>query len=334
VLIAGPFRPRSAGTLRTATRIVSVLALSLRAGAFAAEPPAGTEIIHPVDGAIMVYVPAGEFVMGLDQPEAEKVAKHLGKKDAAELWAWDCYPRHKVRLPGYFIDRFEAPVERWQRFVKATGYEGSSREVTRHFDQPEKAVLPAGDIKWEEAKKYAVWSGKALPTDAQWEKAARGTDGRLYPWGNEPPTTELGHFGPKGVQPKLYTWVGRYPKGASPYGCMDLLGNQYEWSADWMKPYPGNPQAEKMADYAGTNVSVRGGSWYHGWIGFYAAKRTGFLPTETYYHISFRTVWTPPNGYFGSADFDNAKAAVPASKEAMAKKVKLAEAAEKTPVEP
>ena len=309
-------------------RVMMMFMLLCATCAMAAEPPAGTEIVCPVDGAIMVYVPAGEFIMGLDQADAERVAKHLGKKDAAELWAWDCYPRRKVRLPGYFIDKYEVTVERWQRFVKATGYAETSREVVRHFDKPERAVLPVGEITWEEAKKYAAWTGKALPTDSQWEKAARGTDGRLYPWGNEAPTTEHGHFGPKGVQPKLYTWVGRYPKGASPYGCLDMVGNQYEWSADWMRPYPGNPQAKKMAGYASTNVSVRGGSWYHGWIGFYASKRTGFLPTETYYHIGFRTVWTPPAGFLDSRDFEKARSAVPAQRAAMAEKTELAAAAE------
>ena len=268
----------------------------------AAEPSAGTLIVHPADGARMVYVPAGKFIMGLDETEANVVAQHLGAKDAATLWAWDCYPRRTVELPGYFIDECEATVARWKQFVTATGHKTKFQETTRHFDRPESQSLPAGEITWDEAKSYARWTGKALPTDAQWEKAARGTDGRLYPWGNDAPTPDHGHIGAKGKPPPLYTQVGSYPKGVSPYGVLDLIGNQYEWTADWLEPYPGNPQAEKMRDY-GRVVSLRGGSWYHGWVGFYAAKRFGFKPDETYYHVGFRTVWEPPVGYFDSPQF-------------------------------
>jgi len=276
--------------------------------ALAAEPPAGTLILHPADGARMVYVPAGKFIMGLDEAEADTVAQHLGMKDAAALWAWDCYPRRTVELPGYFIDETEATVARWKHFVTATGHKTKFKETTRHFDRPEAQSLPVGEITWDEARTYARWAGKALPTDAQWEKAARGTDGRLYPWGNDAPTPDHGHIGVKGKPPLLYTQVGSFPRGASPYGVLDLIGNQYEWTADLLVPYPGNPQADKMRDY-GRVVSLRGGSWYHGWIGFYAAKRFGFKPDETYYHVGFRTVWTPPAGYFASPQFQKDKSA-------------------------
>lgn len=288
--------------------VVTAFSLALASAVLAAEPPAGTLILHPTDGARMVYVPAGKFIMGLDEPEANTVAQHLGMKDAAALWAWDCYPRRTVELPGYFIDETEATVARWKRFVSATGHQTRFKETTRHFDRPEAQSLPAGEIAWEEAKTYARWAGKALPTDAQWEKAARGTDGRLYPWGNDAPTPDHGHMGVKGKPPLLYTQVGSFPRGASPYGVLDLIGNQYEWTADLLVTYPGNPQADKMRDY-GRVVSLRGGSWYHGWIGFYAAKRFGFKPDETYYHVGFRTVWTPPAGYFDSPQFQKDKVA-------------------------
>jgi len=145
----------------------------------------------------------------------------------------------------------------------------------------------------------------------------------LYPWGNESPTWKHGHFGENKNQPgageaaKLYTWVGRYPDGVSPYGALDMLGNQYEWTSETNFPYPGNPHAEKMKDYAGQMIVLRGGSWYHGWVGYYAAKRFGFRPTETYYHVGFRTVWTPPEGYFESDDFAQARAKVAARKQAL-----------------
>ena len=310
------------------------------------EPAAGAEIVSPADAAIMVYVPAGEFVMGIDPTDADKIAKDLGYTKVDDLWAWEAYPSHKVNLPGYFIDKYEVTVEQWQKFVQAAGQgspprspaaAGSStskyRETTQHFDKPAEQALPAGEIRWDEAKKYAAWAGKSLPTEAQWEKAARGSDGRLYPWGNDGPTHQHGHFGKKrgesGQMPLLYTWVGRYPEGASPYGCMDMLGNQYEWTGEMLVPYPGNPQVDKMKEYAGTFACLRGGSWYHGWVGYYAAKRFGFKPDETYYHVGLRTVWTPPKGYFQSEDFKKAREAVKQRKAQLAEMVEKAQQAEK-----
>jgi len=269
---------------------------------------AGTRILYSGDGAVMVYVPAGEFIMGIDEADARKIANDLGLK-VDQLWAWEAFPKRTVRLEGYFIDRCEVTVGQLRKYVKATGTILKSKESSRHFDLPENFSFPAAEITWDEAKRYAQWAGKSLPTEAQWEKAARGSDGRIYPWGNSPPTAEYGHFGPMFNQPALYVPVGSHPKGASPYGALDLLGNQYEWTSDMNLPYPGNPQAEKMKDYAGTCVVLRGGSWYHGKVGFYAAKRFGLLPNETYYHVGMRTVWVPPAGYFQSESFKKDQAA-------------------------
>ena len=274
----------------------------------AAEPAAGTVIVHPVDGARMVYVSSGPFVMGIDEAEANTIASQLGFKDAEAIWAFESYPRHTVELPGYFIDECEVNVARWQKFVAATGHKTASQETSRHFGHPEAQQLPAAEITWEEAKAYARWAGKSLPTEAQWEKAARGEDGRLYPWGNDPPTADLGHFGLQGKASaaadgvRRSAAVGSYPQGRSPYGGLDMLGNQYEWTSEKKRPYPGNPQGEKMAG-SEEFVCLRGGSWYHGWISFFSAKRFGLKPDETYYHVGFRTVWPPPAGYFAGADF-------------------------------
>jgi formylglycine-generating enzyme required for sulfatase activity len=280
----------------------------------AAEPPAGTQIVHPGDGAVMVYVPSGPFTMGIDKADGDAIARLLGFQDAAGIWALEAYPRHTVDLPGFFIDQCEVTVARWKQYVQATGTVLKSKETSRHFDDPAAQQLPAAEILWEDAKKYAVWAGKALPSEAQWEKAARGTDGRLFPWGNDPPTPERGHFGGNGKRPHLYVSVGGFPKGASPCGALDMLGNQYEWTSERKVLYPGHPldpadlQTEKLKAYCdSSNVALRGGSWYHGSISFYAAKRFGLLPDETFYHIGFRTVWVPPPGYFDSQDFEKAR---------------------------
>lgn len=177
-----------------------------------------------------------------------------------------------MTLPGYFIDETQVTVARWKKFERATGHQSVFKETSRHFDVSENQSLPAGKITWEEAGVYSRWAGKSRPSEAQWEKAARGTDGRFYPWGNDAPTPEYAHTGTPQKRPALYTHVGRFARGTSPYGALDMIGNQYEWTSDWFESYPGNPMAEKMRDY-GRVVSLRGGSWYHGWVGFYAAKR-------------------------------------------------------------
>ena len=265
------------------------------------EPLAGSRIVHPRDGTIMVYVPAGEFVMGLSVAEANTIATHLGFANGDALWAWETYPQRTMYLDGYFIDKYEITVQKWYQYVQATGRESDANWTSRHYDDPAGQLFPAASIQWAEARQYAVWAGKALPTEAQWEKAARGTDGRLYPWGNSPPTPELGHFGRRGGKPpSMYVPVGTFSQGASPYGALDMLGNQYEWTCEWVQPYPGNPQADKMKAYVGQGGCLRGGSFYHGWISFYAAKRFGLPPQETHFHVGFRTVWVPPEGYFGS----------------------------------
>lgn len=280
--------------------------------AIAKEPPAGTTIQFPKDGAEMVYVPAGEFIMGLDAPDLVKLGQDLVQNPPDKMWAWEAFPRHKVNLPGYFIDKYEVTVGRWQRFVNDSGFKGTHNEIAQHFTKPDEQLLPVGEVKWSQAKEYCKWAGKALPTEEQWEKAARGTDGRLYPWGNDPPTPEHGHFGPKPEEgkpwkmPNLYVNVGNFPKGKSPYGCYDMLGNQYEWTASYNAPYANNPEVAKMKGY-GKMPALRGGSWYHGWVGFYSSKRFGLEPDETYYHIGFRTIWTPPAGYFESPAFQQQK---------------------------
>jgi formylglycine-generating enzyme required for sulfatase activity len=260
----------------------------------------------------MVYVPSGPFIMGIDQAEGDRIAHHLGYKDAAAISAQEAYPKRTVDLPGFFVDVHEVTVARWKAFVTATDTHVKSTETSRHFEDPASQLLPAAEIPWAEAKRYAAWAGKALPTEAQWEKAARGTDGRLYPWGDEPPTAAHGHFGLDGKRPRLYVPVGGFPLGASPYGALDMLGNQYEWTCDYKNLYPGHPldpddsKTETVKTWCdGSNVTLRGGSWYHGRVSFYAAKRFGLLPDHTYYHVGFRTVWVPPLGYFDSMAFAN-----------------------------
>lgn len=147
----------------------------------------------------MVFVPPGEFQKGSDDAAADDNER----------------PAKVVFLPGYYIDRTEVTNAEFQRF-----------DPTHSFS-PEKRDFPAVKCSKADAERYAAWAGKRLPTGNEWEKAARGTDGRLYPWGNEfdPKKANLG--GNRSLKP-----VGSYPEGASPYGALDMAGNAWEWVSD------------------------------------------------------------------------------------------------------
>jgi len=301
--------------------LLSAHAVAEQPAAAPDEPAAGTAIVHPVDRALMVYVPSGYFIMGFDAEDAKKLATSLGEKDYHKFAAEEWFPKRREYVAGFFIDKFEVTNELWNKYTKATGYKPKLSKGPKEALEGKLDVYPAGQILWAEAQQYANWARKRLPFEAQWEKAARGTDGRWYPWGNEPPTKDRGVF-PAEFQGgfMIYDRVGSRPAGASPYGALDMSGNMYEWTCEFMEPYPNNPEAEQMGSYMGhQNGCLRGGSFYHAMHALGCAKRFGFRPDETYYHAGFRTVWEPPAGYFKSAEFTKAKEAVPARKAEMEK---------------
>ena len=288
------------------------------------EPLAGTEIVHPVDGAIMVYVPSGPFTMGMDADAARAHARALGHDDYHAFAAEEWFPERQEYCSGFFIDKYKVTVQRWARYTASDDYKqmGEQRAKKQNPSQPdgrakspyaenpdEFCLYPVARIYWAEAQQYANWSRKQLPTEKQWEKAARGTDGRIYPWGNEPPTADRGAF--PGIDPRMSRMVGSFPRGASPYGCMDMSGNVYEWTCEWLEPYPNSPEAARLLSYMGHEFAcLRGGSFYHAMYAVSAVKRFGFRPDETYYHVGFRTVWRPPAGYFESKAFRMSRAGV------------------------
>ncbi|GKS57478.1 hypothetical protein YTPLAS18_10050 [Nitrospira sp.] len=186
------------------------------------EPPAAQpagEIVGN-DGAPMVLVPAGEFWMG--SPEAQ------GDDDER--------PRHRVYLNSFYIDKYETSVSRYAKFMQAAG-----RKAPTYWDQvklEEHGNLPVVGVDWSDAEVYCRWAGKRLPAEAEWEKAARGTDGRTYPWGNEEPTSARANFGRdflsvKNPYEERLAPVDSLEAGRSPYGVHHLAGNVWEWVADW-----------------------------------------------------------------------------------------------------
>ena len=238
----------------------------------------GTTMVSEVDGMTMVYVPAGEFLMGS--------VEGVGNDDE--------HPQHTVYLDAYWIDQTEVTNAMYEKCVTdgmctpPSNYSSYTRDS--YYGNYEFANYPVIYMNWDQANKYCEWAGRQLPTEAQWEKAARGTDGRTYPWGNQEPTPNLANYG---VIQGDATAVGSYTEGASPYGVLDMAGNVWEWVADWYGAdyYASqsgweNPQGPQ----AGEGRVLRGGSWYYFEYGLRSASRYWDVPTYTGSNGGFRCV--------------------------------------------
>jgi formylglycine-generating enzyme required for sulfatase activity len=255
----------------------------------------GDVCVNPKDGAEMVWVPAGEFLMGSSDeelallmplgPGATRSDKRAVEKTLREKFGHE-KPQRKVFLDGYWIYKYEVTVGQYRKFCAATKAEmPSAPEWGWKNDHP--MVM----VNWQDAVDYSTWAGVSLPTEAQWEKAARGTDGRIAPWGDlwnpslcaNSVKTKL-----SGPQP-----VGSYPFGASPYGAMDMLGNVWEWCADWYGPKyygkaplknpTGPPKEEMLKEYSSPSSGGRvhrGGAWFVDYkYVFRCATRSHYDPT-------------------------------------------------------
>lgn len=186
----------------------------------------------------MVPIPAGLFTMGADRSPLD-----------------DEVPRHSVHLDTYWIDRYEVTNAQYQNCVAAGAC--AEPDDLRYYADAAYAAHPVVFVTWYDAGDYCAWVGKRLPKEAEWEKAARGTDGRIYPWGAGVAADRLNAAYRVGAT----TAVGSYLAGASPYGAYDMAGNVWEWTADWYTPYPG---ASMQSDLFGAKYKVlRGGSWNH-----------------------------------------------------------------------
>jgi len=234
----------------------------------------------------MILIPAGEFIMGSDEEDREGKATEIGSR---KPWYLDEHPRHKVALAAYFIDRYEVTNAQYKKFVGVSqrrpppGWEGGSYPSGQDS-------YPVVGLNWYEAQDYCRWAGKRIPAEEEWEKAARGTDGRIWPWGNEF-SGKRGNTGPSGIGgPRP---VGSFEGDRSPYGVYDLAGNVMEWTASWYQPYPGSGYSSQ--EFGEQFKVVRGDSWGEG--GHYylphfsrASFRLNVSPEERYDFIGFRCV--------------------------------------------
>jgi formylglycine-generating enzyme required for sulfatase activity len=213
----------------------------------------------------MVYVPEGRFIMGSSRQE---VVDFLKPFYPLELLATDDFMRlqgYSAEIPGrvesaraFYMDRTEVINEQYKRFVDATGRKAPPNWKDGTF-APQDAQKPVAFVSFEDAAAFAKWAGKRLPTEAEWEKAARGVDGRAFPWGMVFDKSFAWHMGERNAGPVA---AGSFPTGVSPYGCLDMIGNVMEWTDSWYKPYAGGETANPWDLYEKPHRVLRGGAWF------------------------------------------------------------------------
>ncbi|NKB70270.1 MAG: SUMF1/EgtB/PvdO family nonheme iron enzyme [Candidatus Latescibacteria bacterium] len=226
------------------------------------------EVLLPTGtGVSMVLIPAGEFPMG-----------------AAE-GAADQQPVHPVELKAFYIDKYEVTNAQYREYMRDTGYHPPF--IWREGDDYNAPEQPVMDINWFEMQQYCNWAGKRLPAEAEWEKAARGTDGRRNPWGDEEPNANgeyranYNDAGDRDADGFTFSApVGSYPQGVSPYGVHDMVGNAKEWVGDWYDKdyYTTSPRQDPTGPEIGQLKVIRGGSWFDFGRFAYGTYRVGFNP--------------------------------------------------------
>lgn len=193
---------------------------------------------NPVDHQEMVLVPAGEFIMGNDEGDD-------GER-----------PAHQVFLPAFYIGKTEVTLAQYQRFVAATHYQPAGP-----WNPPDRDPrCPVTAVNLTDIEAYCRWAGLRLPTEAEWEKAARGTDGRLWPWGNTW-DARRSNGGMSDHRDRKPMPVGSCPSGASPFGCLDMAGNAFEWTSSASFNYPYRPDDGRETQNMQTPRVIRGGCW-------------------------------------------------------------------------
>ena len=239
----------------------------------------------------MVRIPAGPFMMGSDK----KVDRNAYLVE---------FPQHKVYLDAYEIDKYEVTTVQYLKFVLATN---RSPQVDWKFDggnfQETMAAHPIMHVTWYDADEYCRWAGKRLPTEAEWEKAARGDqDARIYPWGNEMAGLTRANYGRSGLSgpvrdrperlllyPPIIS-VFKYDNSVSPYGIFQMVGNVAEWVADWYEKdyYKTAPDKNPKGPDKGTQKAFRGGGWIDSTPSVRVSQRNGTDPKTSMNWLGFR----------------------------------------------
>jgi formylglycine-generating enzyme required for sulfatase activity len=253
----------------------------------AAPPVANPGELSPTvtgkDGAPMRLIPAGEFLMGT------AISHRDGGRDE--------YPERRIYLDAFYLDIYEVTNRRYLEFVEATGHRIPEHPRDKKLTLWQGSTVPDAfkdhpevNVDWYDADAYCRWAGKRLPTEAEWERAARGTSGRRFPWGNAEPTRTLANYlnqwrNGAGLEP-----VGSHPQGASPEGVQDLQGNVWEWVADWYDAhyYEKGPNRNPKGPTAGTRKVIRGSGWESEAPLLRSAHRLNSDPRNRNHSLGFR----------------------------------------------
>ncbi len=247
-------------------------------------------IVNPKDGAEMILIPAGEFIMGTtrEQVTVWLSSNYMNRIDDKRIFFTHELPQRKVYLDAYYIYKTEVTVAQYRKFCKLTKNKMPDEPPWKWQDNH-----PIVGVNWDDAMLYAKWAGTALPTEAQWEKAARGTKGLIYPWGNDWDDKKCSNSVNDTNYHLKTSAVGSFPAGASPYGVMDMAGNAWEWCADWYgcNYYKTAPTKNPTGPKTGKYRVLRGGSWNCGSMrNMRTADRSGDPPTTGNDSNGFRCV--------------------------------------------
>jgi formylglycine-generating enzyme required for sulfatase activity len=235
------------------------------------------------DGAPLRLIPGGEFLMGTS----------LSTRDGAR----DEYPERRIFLNAFYMDVFEVTNGRYLAFTKAAGHRTPEHPRDKNLTLWRGATVPDAfkdhpvvNVAWSDAAAYCAWAGRRLPTEAEWERAARGTTGRRFPWGDMEPTRTLANYlnqwrNGAGLEP-----VGSHPQGASAEGVQDLQGNVWEWVADWYDPsyYATGPSRNPKGPDEGTRKVIRGSGWESEAPLLRSAHRLSSDPANRNHSLGFR----------------------------------------------
>ena len=255
--------------------VAIVLTLCVSPG-FAGQPPAE---IAGKDGAPMTLVPCGEFDMGSPEQGGDE----------------DERPQHRVHVDAFYVDLYQITNGRYAAFLKNT--RRAEPRGWKNVTLPADSDLPVVGVTWQDAAAFCRWAGNRLLTEAEWEKAARGTDGRKYPWGDDEPSPRHANYGKSEDDPEAHLLaVGSLEAGKSPYGVYDMAGNVWEWVADWYGEtyYRQSPDRNPKGPPKGTSKVARGGAWDRHVFNVRSANRSAFNPSNRFKDVGFRCARNAP----------------------------------------
>jgi len=260
--------------------------------------------ISPGDGAVMMYVPEGNFLMGSSDGQIQAAAQICSKfnlQDCEHRYLAE-KPLHAVYLDAYWIDRTDVTNARYAKCVNAGACTAphNKTHLTKaffteaYYDNRQFADFPVIYVDWNQADQYCQWAGRRLPTEAEWEKAARGTDGRSYPWG-EGISCQKANYAQKKDKDNSWCFAGTtnvfyFAQSASPYGVLDMAGNVAQWVADWADEsyYLNSPERNPGGPSSGQYRVMRGGSWLRAAPDVRSATRGWNTPDLNEDNLGFR----------------------------------------------